>query len=110
MIELMSISREVLLELCDLYPRSQAIIQEHCIRQVQRLSKIRARKEHLHRGNYCDHFYRKSQVFLDLKARGDLTLEVKTLNKKQLEEKTGETLDRLVPRFDEVLAELGEKS
>ena len=74
MIELMSISREVLLELCDLYPRSQAIIQEHCIRQVQRLSKIRARKEHLHRGNYCDHFYRKSQVFLDRKARGDLTL------------------------------------
>ena len=110
MIELMSISREVLLELCDLYPRSQAIIQEHCIRQVQRLSDVRARKEHLHRGNYCDHFYRKSQVFLDLKARGDLTLEVKTLNKKQLEEKTGETLDRLVPRFDEVLAELGEKS
>ena len=35
---------------------------------------------------------------------------MKTLNKKQLEEKTGETLDRLVPRFDEVLAELGEKS
>ena len=74
MIELMSISREVLLDLCDLYPRSQAIMQEHCTKQVERLSKIRARKEHLHRGNYCDHFYRKSQVFLDLKARGDLTL------------------------------------
>ena len=97
----MTISRGELLEICENFPCATATIQQSAIEQVEYLSKVRSRREHLHPGNDIkDVFFRKNQKFLETKARDDLSFEVKKFNSLQLEKEMANViknkLDKLV--------------
>ena len=53
-------------------------MQEYCIKQLEHLSETRQKKEHLHHGNYTNHFYRKNQFFMERKAdvKSDMAINV----------------------------------
>ena len=77
-INMYSLERETFLDLCEQFPKAAALMQEYCIRQLENLSRIRQKKEHLHHGNYKNHFYRKNQIFMERKAdvNSDLAIKV----------------------------------
>ena len=49
--ELMSMMREQFLEACSLYPKSAKLLQDLAIEQVEFLSEVRNKRDHLHPGN-----------------------------------------------------------
>ena len=51
-IELHSLSRDHLLELCDTFPKTAAVLQEYAIQQIMHLDQVRRKKKHLHPGNF----------------------------------------------------------
>ena len=81
-IELMSISRDECLELFDLYPESAQKLKEYSVQQLEHVSEVRAKKEHLHMGNYKSHYYRKEQILMEQRAdvNSDMKLEVAQMN------------------------------
>ena len=81
-IELMSLTREHLDDLMDLFPKAADSLKDYCVRQLLHLSEVRQKKEHLHLGNYSNHFYRKKQIIIENRAKvdTDMAIEVEELN------------------------------
>lgn len=65
---LYSLEKDSFKKLCETFPKSTALIQELSIDQIKHLNEVRQRKMHLHAGNDVNHYYRKSQMFLEKRA------------------------------------------
>lgn len=101
-IELLSMSSKAFLEACSLFKNSANVFQDYSINSIEHLSKVRMRKEHLHKGNYTDHFYRKDQRNFETKLPIDLEIDIERqtlVQKKSLLGKVIRKADELVDQI-----------
>ena len=63
-----SLEKSSFKHLCETFPKSTALIQELAIDQIKHLNNVRRQKMHLHAGNDANHYYRKTQMFLERRA------------------------------------------
>ena len=56
--ELMCLNSEAFLDLCVIFEKSEAVLQERCIEQVDQLNEVRLLREHLHPNNEINIQYR----------------------------------------------------
>ena len=66
------------------------------------LSQQRAKKLHLHQGNYVDHYYRKNQMFLEERApvHTELDIDVQHFTMKQQSDDTAATVEKIYQIVD----------
>ena len=72
--------------MCKIFKKTSDYLQNYCLEQLWHLSETRQTKEHLHRGNYADVYYRKQQKFLNRKAdvKSNFQIEIQELNEHQI--------------------------
>lgn len=98
------------MNLCEQFPKAAAKMQDYCIKQLEHLSKIRQRKEHLHHGNYVNHYYRKNQIFMETKAdvNSDMAIKVQMLNEEQMQSEIDRMLNLIAGFIDTIEEEVCE--
>lgn len=106
-VELYAVTKEEFLDLCDLFPRTAALLQQYCVEQVEHLSMTRQMKRHLHAGNAAKHYYRKNQLFMERRADmdSDLSIKVEVFSKEMQQA----DIERKIRLIDDIFGKLERK-
>ena len=93
-----------MLKLCDLFPKTAAVLQNYAIQQLRHLDEVRRRKEHLHPSNYVNQSYRKKEMFFDRKANVDtpMGIDVQSLTNLQKQDAIERHVNQVCGKVEEI--------